>query len=74
LSGVVETAMDAVVTLDAEQRVVAFNAAERMFGCSAAGAAGRSASPSGSTRASHREQVRRFGETGVTAGARRPLE
>lgn len=43
LSGIVATAMDAIITTDADRRVLLFNtAAERMFGCRSADAIGSS--------------------------------
>lgn len=70
LAGIIESAMDAVITIDEDQRVVLFNrAAERMFRCPAAEALGRPLDrfvPRGA-RAAHREQVRAFAATGRTA-------
>ncbi len=72
LNGVIGSAMDAIVTVDEESRVVLFNpAAEQMFRCSAAQALGAPLDrflPEGS-RAAHRDMVRRYGETGVTMRA-----
>ncbi len=70
LKTIIQTAMDAIITLDSQQRVVLFNAAaERMFGCSLAQVAGRSIDrfiPQ-RFRSSHSTHIRRFGETGVTS-------
>ncbi len=68
LAGIVESAMDAIVTVGADQRVVLFNrAAEQMFRCPAADALGRPLDrfiPAG-FRYAHRGHIRAFGETGV---------
>jgi PAS domain S-box-containing protein len=67
LSGIVSSAMDAIITVDEDLRVVLFNeAAEKMFGCPAAEALG---SPIGRfipsrLRGAYAEHVRRFGENG----------
>src|SRR5262245_61301437 len=70
LNGIVSSAMDAIITVDEEQRVVLFNdAAERMFGCPAAEALGQSINrfiPE-RFRSAHTEHIRRFGETGGTS-------
>lgn len=72
LSGIVRSAMDAIVTVDEQQRIVLFNnAAEEMFGCPQSEAIG-----SGLDRFIPQtifqhpaEYVRRFGESAVTARA-----
>ena len=69
LNGIIQSAMDAIVTVDDEQKIVLFNAAaERIFCCSAADAIGSSLDrfvPQ-RFRAAHRQHVQRFGNTGVT--------
>src|SRR5262247_3392627 len=79
LAGILASAMDAIITVDEDQRVVLFNAAaERMFRCPAADALGESLDrfiPE-RFRAAHREHIRVFGETKVTQrtmGKARPL-
>jgi PAS domain S-box-containing protein len=69
LAGLVDSAMDAIITIDEAQNVVLFNpAAERMFRCSSADAVGHSVDRfiPARFRDAHREQVRGFGLTGVT--------
>lgn len=70
LAAIIESAMDAVITIDEDQRVVVFNrAAEQMFRCPAAEALGRPLDrfiPAGA-RAAHREYVRAFAATARTA-------
>lgn len=69
LDGVIASAMDAIISIDDEQRIVLFNhAAETMFRCPAAQAIGQDITrfmPE-RFRAAHREHVRRFSESGVT--------
>jgi PAS domain S-box-containing protein len=76
LAGIVSSAMDAIITVDEDQRVVLFNeAAERMFGCPAAEALGQPFNrfiPE-RFRGAHTELVRRFGETGGAGRAMRSL-
>src|SRR5262245_30391200 len=76
LAGIVSSAMDAIITVDEDQRIVLFNeAAERMFGCPAAEALGRPFNrfiPE-RFRDAHTELVRRFGETAGASHAMRPL-
>ncbi len=72
LSGIINTAQDAIITLDSDQRIVLFNAAaERMFGCAASEVIGQAIDrfiPDRS-RTRHPEQIRLFGESGMTARA-----
>ena len=70
--GVIQSAMDGIITIDETQRVVLFNAAaERMFGYSAADALGQSLDRfiPARLRAAHRAHVRGFEMTGVTSRA-----
>ena len=72
LASIVQSAMDAIVTVDEDQCVVLFNsAAEKMFGCTAEEALG---SPLDRFipvrfRQRHRQHVRGFGKTGTTSRA-----
>ena len=69
-SSVVSSAMDAIITLDQDQLVIGWNkAAEQAFGCPAAEVLGKPLDrflPSG-FRELHHQQVRQFGESGVTS-------
>ena len=69
MAGIINSAMDAVITVDDRQRVILFNsAAEKMFGFSAEEVIGRPISiliPE-RFRASHRHHIHRFGVTGET--------
>jgi PAS domain S-box-containing protein len=70
LSGIIESAMDAILTVNEEQRVVAFNgAAEAMFRCPAHDAIGKSLErliPERFRRA-HSSHIAAFAHTGVTS-------
>ena len=69
LSGIVNSAMDAIITVDRLQRVVLFNAAaERIFRCPASDAIGRDLDHfiPARFRDAHRHHIQSFGETGVT--------
>ena len=79
LHGIIDSAMDAIITVDDRQRIVQFNAsAERIFGCPAAQAIGRPLErfiPE-RFRSAHRAHVENFGRTGSTTrmmGARLSL-
>lgn len=70
LEGIIQSAMDAILTVDDAQRVVMFNdAAERMFGCQRADALGQPLDRFIPTRfrEAHRHHVEQFGRSGVTA-------
>ncbi len=70
LAGIIHSAMDAIIIIDDDQRIVIFNAAaEEIFQCSAQEALGDTLDqfiplP---LRSAHREHIRRFAETGATS-------
>jgi two-component system, sporulation sensor kinase E len=70
LEGVIESAMDAIITVDEDQKVVLFNkAAETMFQCTGAEAIGQSLNrflPQ-RFREAHRGHIRSFGESGSSS-------
>jgi PAS domain S-box-containing protein len=70
LSGIVSSAMDAIITVDSEQRVVLFNAAaERVFKCKSTEAIGQPLDGFIPVRfrAAHTKHVERFGAGGETS-------
>ena len=78
-AGIVASAMDAIITVNSDQKIVVFNAAaEKMFLCSASQALGQPVSKfiPQRFREEHRQHVRKFGEDGVTSrtmGSLNPL-
>jgi len=69
LSAIVDSAMDAVIAIDARQRILLFNAAaERIFGISALEAVGTPLDRliPDRYRAQHQRHVEQFGDTGIT--------
>src|SRR5205085_1921760 len=79
LTGIIQSATDAILTVDSEQTILLFNStAEKMFACPASEAIGKSIEEfiPQRFRAQHGNHIRRFGETGVTnraMGNLRPL-
>ncbi len=70
VGGIVESAMDAIVAVDEEQRIVLFNAAaEKVFGHSSAAVIGKDLGLLIPQRfhAAHRGHIARFGQTAVTS-------
>jgi PAS domain S-box-containing protein len=70
LEGIIESAMDAIITVDEDQRVQLFNhAAEQMFGCSVRDAIGQPLARflPARFREAHRHHVQTFGQSGVTS-------
>lgn len=69
LTGIIQSAMDAIITVDESHTIVLFNnASESVFGCPAAVAIGGPLDrfiPE-RYRAAHRRHIERFGDTGVT--------
>jgi PAS domain S-box-containing protein len=76
LAGIVNSAMDAIISVDSEQKIVLFNAAaERVFRCAASDVIGQPIDifiPK-QFREEHRRDVQRFGGTGVTSRSMRSL-
>jgi PAS domain S-box-containing protein len=69
LNGIVQSVMDALITVDENQDIVLFNpAAEKMFGCAAADVLGTPLDQfiPGRHRDAHRRHVDHYGQTGVT--------
>jgi len=70
LLGIISSAMDAIITVDHNQRIIVFNrAAEQIFRCPANDALGQTLDKfiPQRFRESHREHVRSFGQTGVSS-------
>ncbi|MBA3612521.1 MAG: PAS domain S-box protein [Nitrospirales bacterium] len=70
LAGIIHSAMDAIIIIDGDQRIVIFNAAaEEIFQCSAQEALGNTLDQFIPIllRSAHREHIRRFAETGATS-------
>lgn len=68
-AGIVESAMDAVITIDADQCILVFNAAaEKMFGCTADQAIGETLDRfiPDRFRHAHARHTHAFGRTGIT--------
>jgi PAS domain S-box-containing protein len=69
LLGIISSAMDAIITVDNDQRIIVFNrAAEQIFRCSAAQAVGQTIDQfiPERFRDAHRRHIRSFGRTGVS--------
>ena len=77
LAGVIQSAMDAIITVDEKQRIMLFNgAAERMFRCSMGDALEQPISRFIPPRfhAAHAGHIRQFGDNGVTNRAMGPKD
>ncbi len=71
-AGIIASAMDAIVTVNSEQKILVFNpAAEKMFDCPAVQALGQPISKfiPERFRMDHSQHVRKFGEDGSTSRA-----
>jgi PAS domain S-box-containing protein len=72
LAGIVDSAMDAIITVNSEQGILVFNrAAEKMFRCAASEAIGQLLErfiPE-RFRPAHSSHIQKFGQTGVTTRA-----
>ncbi|MDH5640412.1 MAG: PAS domain S-box protein, partial [Nitrospira sp.] len=70
LESIIESAMDAIITVDDDQRILLFNqAAEHLFGISAREAIGQSLTRllPARFREAHHHQINTFGQSGVTS-------
>lgn len=70
LFGIISSAMDAIITVDNDQKVIVFNrAAEQIFRCQATEALGQTIDKfiPQRFREAHREHIRTFGQTGVSS-------
>ena len=77
LAGIIASAMDAIITVDTEQRIILFNcAAEKMFRCPGNEAMGQPITRFMPQRfhAGHAGHIRKFGENGVTSRAMGPKD
>ncbi len=69
LRAIVDSAMDGIIVINEQQRIVLFNpTAERMFGCTAADAIGGSIDRfiPARFRSAHKDHIRSFGQSGLT--------
>ena len=76
MGGIVNSAMDAIISIDGEQHIVLFNAAaERMFRCPAADAMGQSIGTfiPARFRDGHRLHVKEFAAAGIASRSMSPL-
>ncbi len=70
LLGIISSAMDAIITVDNDQKIIVFNrAAEQIFRCPAKEALGQTLDKfiPQRFREAHREHIRSFGQTGVSS-------
>ena len=70
LLGIISSAMDAIITVDNDQKIIVFNrAAEQIFRCPATEAIGQAIDKfiPERFREAHRKHIRSFGETGVSS-------
>ena len=70
LLGIISSAMDAIITVDGNQRIIVFNrAAEQIFRCPAKDALGQILDKfiPQRFREAHRKHIRNFGQTGVSS-------
>ena len=70
LLGIISSAMDAIITVDSDQKIIVFNrAAEQIFRCPAKDAVGQALEKfiPQRFREAHRKHIRSFGQTGVSS-------